>query len=193
MIDSIKLQKNLMVNPDGNVGAITLSALFARFGAKKEWADELGLSANVHFREAGLLDNPLFLAHFMAQCAHESDNFKAMEEYASGAAYEGRKDLGNLIKGDGVRYKGRGPIQGTGRANYRKFGQIMGVDLERRPEILSYPSMGLWFSCLYWTDKKLNSYAALDDILTITKRINGGTNGLDDRKAKLAKAKGIIL
>ena len=60
---------------------------------------------------------PMRAAHFVAQLAHESDRFRAMEEYATGAAYEGRKDLGNVKAGDGKRYKGRGVIQLTGRAN----------------------------------------------------------------------------
>ncbi len=188
-----RLQTKLGVGADGIIGRGTIAALFRHFGCPRERADELALSGNVHMVAAGILDTSLRLAHFTAQLAHESDNFLAMEEYASGAAYEGRVDLGNTEPGDGKRYKGRGPIQGTGRANYRKYGRMMGIDLERHPEILGYPSVGMWFACLYWTEKGLNALADSDDLLTITKRINGGTNGLQDRQVKLAKAKALML
>jgi len=192
MIDATLLQVALGVTPDGDIGPNTLRALFARMGAGPV-AGELGLSANVHFRTYGILDNGLRLSHFMGQCAHESAGFVYMEEIASGSAYEGRADLGNTQPGDGKRYKGRGPIQLTGRANYRKFGRLIGIDLEQHPEIASYPSVGLLCACLYWSNRGLNAKADADDLLGITKAINGGTNGLEDRKARTAKAKEIIL
>jgi predicted chitinase len=71
----------------------------------------------------------------MGQASHESGGFRYKEELASGKAYEGRKDLGNINKGDGERYKGRGIIQITGRANYKEYGDILGVDLVNNPEI----------------------------------------------------------
>lgn len=192
-IDAIKLQKRLGVVADGVIGRGTLTALFAHFGASKDWAEELALSANVHFRSYGILDSAMRLAHFMAQLAHESDNFRAMEEYASGTAYEGRKDLGNVQPGDGKRYKGRGPIQLTGRANYRTYGQALGFDFERHPEIVANPSIGLMVALEYWRRNNLNTLADADNIEAITRRINGGTNGLADRKAKLVKAKALLL
>ena len=76
------------------------------------------------------ITTPLRLAHFLAQCAHESGNFKFITEFASGSAYEGRKDLGNTQPGDGVRFKGRGFIQLTGRANYSKFSTFCNEDCE---------------------------------------------------------------
>ncbi len=93
-------------------------------------------------RTFGILDNSLRLIHFLAQLAHETGNFRYMEEIASGAAYEGRKDLGNTQAGDGKRFKGRGPIQLTGRANHRKYGQQLGIDFENNPEIVALPSVG---------------------------------------------------
>lgn len=191
-IDARKLQARLGVAADGIIGRNTLSALFRHFGCPPARADELALSAAVHFPAYGIMVSGLRLAHFVAQLAHESDNFKAMEEYASGAAYEGRADLGNTQPGDGKRYKGRGPIQLTGRANYREYGRELGIDFERHPEIVAMPSIGLIAGLRYWERKGLNAFADADDILTITKRINGGTNGLDDRRAKLATMKALL-
>jgi putative chitinase len=137
------------------------------------------------------IDSRLRVAHFLAQVAHESDGFCTCEEYASGRAYEGRKDLGNTRPGDGVRFKGRGLIQLTGRANYEKYGKRIDVDLIADPERAAEPATSLVLACEYWTATRggLNQYADRDDILTITRAINGGTNGLDDRRKYLARAK----
>lgn len=193
MLDVRRLQTNLAVGVDGDPGPGTMRALFARIGASPSIAGELGLSAAVHFRTYGLLESGLRLAHFMGQCAHESGGFRYMEEIASGAAYEGRADLGNTQPGDGKRYKGRGPIQLTGRANYRAFGREVGIDFEAHPEIVAFPSIGLMAAVRYWNSRGLNAKADADDLLGITKAVNGGTNGLEDRKVQTAKAKGIIL
>ena len=182
-----KLQKAVGVHDDGIIGRDTLTAVFRKLGASQSRAEELGLAANVHFRTFDILDNSLRLIHFLAQLAHESGNFRYMEEIASGAAYEGRKDLGNTQAGDGKRFKGRGPIQLTGRANYHKYGQQLGIDFENNPDIVALPSVGLLVACKFWSDNDLNTLADKDDVLTITRRINGGTNGFADRKAHLAK------
>ncbi|EOR08300.1 glycoside hydrolase family 19 protein [Acinetobacter tandoii] len=184
------LQKTLGVVVDGNIGRSTLTALFKKLGANQSWAEELALASNVHFKDYAILYNELRFAHFIAQLAHESGNFKYMQEIASGAAYEGRKDLGNVMAGDGVRFKGRGPIQLTGRANYKKYGQALGIDFESHPELVATPSIGLLVACKFWTSNALNELADKDDVLSITKKINGGTNGLNDRKANLTKIKG---
>ena len=189
-LDITKLQKAVGVKDDGILGRNTLTAVFRKLGASQSRAEELGLAANVHFRTYGILDNSLRFIHFLAQLAHESGNFRYMEEIASGAAYEGRKDLGNTQTGDGKRFKGRGPIQLTGRANYRKYGRALGIDFESHPEMVSIPSIGLLVACKYWAINGLNELADRDDISTITLRINGGTNGIEDRKAKLAMIKG---
>lgn len=193
MIVVSRLQGRLGVVTDGIWGPGTMRALFARCGASASIASELGLAANVHFRDAGILAHPLRLAHCMAQLGHESAGFRYMEEIASGVAYEGRSDLGNTQAGDGKRYKGRGPIQITGRANYRRFGRMVGIDIEQRPDLASAPSIGLLLACAYWTDKGLNALADRDDVEGITRKINGGLNGLLDREARLAKAKALIL
>ncbi|MBB4619986.1 glycoside hydrolase family 19 protein [Sphingomonas abaci] len=192
MIDIANLQRRLGVGVDGINGPATMGALFVRCGAPAVIGAELGLSAAVHFEAAGILDNMSRLAHAIAQMGHESDGFQAMEEYASGRAYEGRPDLGNTAAGDGVRFKGRGPIQITGRANYRLYGRRIGIDVERHPEIAAIPSIGLQLSCAYWTAKNLNAFADRDDIEGITRRINGGLNGLSDRQKRLAAAKALL-
>jgi len=193
MLDARRLQGRLGVSVDGEIGRGTLAALFAKMGAAPAIAAELGLAANVHFRTYGILDTGLRLAHFMGQCGHESGGFRYMEEIASGAAYEGRADLGNTQPGDGRRFKGRGPIQLTGRANYRRVGRLIGIDLESHPEIVARPSIGLLVGCVYWDGRKLNAKADADDLLGLTRAINGGTNGLEDRKVQTAKAKALVL
>src|SRR5687768_8130198 len=131
---------------------------------------------------------------FLAQLAHESGELRFMEEIASGAAYEGRRDLGNTQPGDGKRYKGRGLIQLTGRANYKKYGDRIGEDLIGNPTRAADPATSLILACEYWKNTRggLNQFADKDDVVTITKAINGGLNGLDDRKQYLAKAKRVL-
>ncbi|PPQ29695.1 peptidoglycan-binding protein [Rhodopila globiformis] len=128
-------------------------------------------------------------AHFLAHTCHESDGFCTTEEYADGKAYEGRDDLGNTRPGDGVRYKGRGLIQLTGRSNYAAYGKILGLDLVARPEIAAEPKTALLIACEFWTQHKLNALADKDDLIRITRRINGGLNGLADRRERPARAK----
>lgn len=144
------------------------------------------------------INSPLRLAHFLAQLAHESDGFKTMEEYASGAAYEGRADLGNIHPGDGVEYKGRGWIELTGEANYLRFFKETGVDIwddpkdshdNDDPKKAATPEVSAQTAVWYWQAHNLNALADKDDVRGITKKINGGYNGLDSRKAYLSRAK----
>lgn len=125
------------------------------------------------------------LGAFLAQIIWESDQLKTVVEYASGAAYEGRKDLGNTISGDGVRFKGRGLIQLTGRSNYDKFtkwNNEKGVDFTTQPELLETARYAVLASVFYWTDRNLNQYADNLQFDQITKIINGGTNHAAERK-----------
>ncbi len=131
-------------------------------------------------------------AHAMAQFLHESGGFLFKREIASGQAYEGRRDLGNTQPGDGRRYKGRGWIQITGRANYRKFGHLLNLSLEQQPELAETDENAARIACAFWTAHNLNRFADLDDILTITRRINGRTNGLTDRHSRLILAKRVL-
>lgn len=129
------------------------------------------------------------IEHFIAQAAHESDGFCTTEEYASGAKYEGRADLGNVQKGDGPRYKGRGIFQLTGRVNYQRYGQRLGLDLIGKPELAAEPVISLEIACLYWVDRKIGPKADEDDLYLVTRAINGGINGLADRRKYLTFAK----
>ncbi len=132
---------------------------------------------------------------FLAQLAHESGQLIYMEELASGQAYEGRLDLGNTQPGDGKRFKGRGPIQLTGRANYRAAGQALGLNLEAQPEMVKTPAVGFRTSVWFWSVNELNDLAdagTLDSFRKITKKINGGTNGQADRENYWAKAKNAL-
>lgn len=192
MINVQRLQQRLGVGTDGILGPGTYGALFRHFGCGEERSRELGLAANVHFETYEIIDSADRLAHFMAQLAHESGGFRYMEEIASGEAYEGRANLGNVNPGDGKRYKGRGPIQLTGRANYRSYGRVLGIDFERHPELVAIPSIGLIVACRYWHINGLNALADLGDVEKITRRINGGLNGFADRKAQLAKMKALL-
>lgn len=119
--------------------------------------------------------------HFLAQMLHESSGFVYLKEIASGVAYEGRKDLGNTEPGDGKKYKGRGIIQLTGRSNYRRYGKLIEADLENHPLAAEDPDIAVEVAIAYWLDKKCNEPAFLGKFEEVTRRINGGLNGLSDR------------
>lgn len=118
---------------------------------------------------------------FLAQIGHESGQLRYTEELASGEAYEGRVALGNTTKGDGVKYKGRGLLQITGRSNYLLCSLALDLPLLENPELLKQ----LPYSCLsagwFWNNNNLNSYCDKGDFYGLTKRINGGLNGIEDR------------
>jgi len=138
------------------------------------------------------INTPIRRAAFLAQLAHESGELRYMEEIASGEAYEGRKSLGNTQPGDGKRFKGRGPIQLTGRANYRKAGAALGLDLENNPERVADPEVGCQVAGWFWETRGLNKLADEGDFRQITRRINGGFNGLEKREAYFQKAKTVL-
>lgn len=131
------------------------------------------------------------VAQFIGQITHECDGFCTTEEYASGKAYEGRKDLGNTVYGDGVRYKGRGLIQLTGKVNYKLYGELLDIDLLNNPMIAADPKTSLLIACEYWKQRNLNKYADKNDLVSITRKINGGLNGIDSRLKYYKKAKSI--
>jgi putative chitinase len=135
----------------------------------------------------------LRIAHFLGQTCHESAGFRTTEEFATGDAYEGRADLGNTKAGDGRRYKGRGLLQLTGRANYRALGKVLKVDLENDPERAADPALSLRIACEYWKSHKINAACDRDDLIAVTRAINGGTNGLEDRRGYTSSAKAAII
>ena len=120
-------------------------------------------------------------AAFLAQIAHESGSLRYVEEIADGSAYEGRVDLGNTQPGWGRLYKGRGFLQITGRTNYRRCGEALKLDLLASPALLCTPENAARASTWFWQSRQLNELADRDQFGLVTKRINGGYNGLDDR------------
>ncbi len=138
------------------------------------------------------IDTLLRQSHFLAQVGHESGELNYTEEIASGNAYEGRTDLGNTEPGDGQKFKGRGLIQLTGRANYAAYGSAIGVNLidgDDSRRIATDPELAVDVACWFWASRQLNQFADRDDIEEITRRINGGLNGLADRERQLGRAK----
>jgi predicted chitinase len=146
---------------------------------------------NAAMREAGI-NTKARAAAFLAQLLHESAELRHFEELADGSAYEGRKDLGNTQAGDGPRFKGRGPIQLTGRANYAAAGEALGVDLVSSPQRAADAEVGFRVSAWFWNSRGLNKLADAGDFVGITRRINGGTNGLADREKFHARALAIL-
>jgi predicted chitinase len=146
------------------------------------------------------IDSPARTAAFLAQLAHESGQFRFMEEIWGPTPAQRRyepvntlaSNLGNTEPGDGFRFKGRGPIQITGRANYKRFGGLLGLDLVGDPQRAAQPDVAFRVAGLFWSKKGLNELAdqaTPDAFREITRRINGGFNGLEDRQRFYEAAK----
>jgi len=160
----------------------------------------------LHIKYKTLLDKnnintPLRIAHFLAQIDHESGGFKYLKELG-GSKYLDKYDTGSLAKAlgntpedddDGQKYCGRGYIMITGYANYKELSEAVGVDFITHPELLEQEANAIIAALWFWSKRKLNQYADLDDIKTITKKINGGYNGIEDRKRLLIKYKKELL
>lgn len=139
-------------------------------------------------------------AAFVAQLAHESGEFRWMEEIwgptAAQRRYEPPSDLaarlGNTQPGDGKRFKGRGPIQITGRYNYTKYGRLLQRDLVTEPAAAAAPDVAFATAGLFWSTNGLNELADAQQFVAITRRINGGTNGLADRQKYYERAKSVL-
>lgn len=144
-----------------------------------------------------ILDNVIFdtnavtiprAAALLAQLGHESGDCRWLEELGDGAAYEKRKDLGNTERGDGMRYKGRGIIQLTGRVNYRTAGSALGIDLEKFPQLAKEPATAGRVASWYWNTHGCAALADRFDFDGVTRAINGGLNGIQDRRNRFLRA-----
>ena len=139
---------------------------------------------------------PLRMAAFIAQVGHESGQLRYVREIwgptAQQAGYEGRADLGNTVKGDGSKYRGRGLVQITGRANYAACGEALGLDLINQPELLEQPQHAAMSAAWFWSTKGLNTLADKGEFVKITRRVNGGVNGLEDRQRLYAQAQKVL-
>lgn len=131
-------------------------------------------------------------AAFLAQVAHESGELRYTLELADGHGYEGRADLGNTEPGDGPKYKGRGLIQITGRANYEACGKALGLPLIATPSLLEVPAGACRSAGWYWQSHALNGFSESDKFGSITRTINGGYNHLDERLAYWLRARKVL-
>lgn len=146
------------------------------------------------------INTKLRTVHFFAQIAHESGNFKYLKELGNDV-YLDKYDTGKLAKelgntpeddNDGQKYRGRGFIQITGLSNYKELSKDMGINFVSNPELLEQEVNAMISALWFWNKRKLNQFADLDDIKSITKKINGGYNGLDDRIKYLNQYKSIF-
>lgn len=135
------------------------------------------------------INTPQREAAFIAQVAHESGELLYTREIASGTAYEGRRDLGNVQAGDGPRFKGRGLLQITGRFNYALCGAALELDLTQTPQLLEMIPGCTRSAAWFWKRHGLNKFADVDDIEGITRRINGGLTHIDDRRMYWQRAR----
>ncbi|RMS72361.1 Glycoside hydrolase protein [Pseudomonas syringae pv. aceris] len=147
------------------------------------------------------IDTRLRIAAFIAQIGHESGQLRYVRELGSDS-YLAKYDTGQLAlrlgntpeaDGDGQLYRGRGLIQITGRANYAECGEALGLDLLQQPELLERPEHAAMSAAWFWHRAGLNTFADRGDFLTITKRINGGTNGLADRQGLYERALKVLV
>jgi len=183
---------------DGGLGKRTYAALLRLAAGRQLGALGLALGeALAGEAVAAGLTTSLRLAHFLAQASHETLGFRYLSEIwgptPAQKRYEGRADLGNTQPGDGSLFRGRGIFQLTGRANYARYGALIGIDLVANPVRAAEPAIAVQTATEYWKDGGLNALADRDDVRAITKRINGGFNGLAERTAILNRVKAVLL
>ena len=176
---------------------ITVMQLMAAIGCTAERAARFVQPLNAAMRQFGI-DTPERIAAFLAQVGHESGRLHYVREIWNPAqcpwqaAYEGRTDLGNTHPGDGSLFRGRGLIQITGRTNYRECGLALSLPLESSPTLLEQADNAALSAAWFWMTHGCNELADAGEFVTITRHINGGTNGLQDRLALLATAQSAL-
>lgn len=174
------------------MNALTAAQVAASCGARIDRATTFEPFLNAAMA-AYAVDTPMRQAAFLAQAGHESGGLKYVVELwgptPAQSRYEGRKDLGNTQPGDGYKYRGRGLIQTTGRANYTTTGVALNLPLVQTPELLATPENAARSAAYFWHLKNLNALADEGKFETVTRRINGGLNGLDDRLIRYAGAR----
>lgn len=173
---------------------LTFAQLHAILPYSRQRAREFLPHLNAAMAANGIT-TPARACAFIAQLGHESGSFLYVKELASGRAYEGRADLGNTQKGDGVRFKGRGLIQVTGRDNYIACSLALFGDrrLLEHPELLEEPKHAVDSAAWFWRTHGLNAHADKFDMHRITKIINGGYNGLAERLAMYRDARKVLM
>jgi len=173
----------MMINADQLVACTRCTFMRANM-----WLDPINAAMSAY-----KINTPQRVAAFLPQIAHESGNLVYVREIwgptEAQTGYQGRKDLGNLRPGDGRKYLGRGLIQITGRSNYmavrdglRELFPIA-PDFEQSPELLELPAWAAYSAAWYWAKHGCNELADAGDFEAITRRINGGLNGYEDRMA----------
>lgn len=153
------------------------------------------------YKEVFHIDTPLRMAHFLAQIAHESNELRYTKELGNKAYFvkydngKLKQMLGNTKEGDGYKYRGRGLIQITGRANYQAYqsSKYCNGDIMENPQLLEQPLGAVKSAMWWWWKHGLNELADKDSFTAITKTINGGTNGLESRRKYLKKAKSVLV
>lgn len=155
-----------------------LTRLAKACGAKPNAAVIRGIVDNQDWLDVGGISTAPRIAEFLAQACLETDYFKTLEEYwgptTAQKGYEGRDDLGNVVAGDGKKFKGRGIFQCTGRANYTTYGRRLGIDLLKEPQRAAEPEISVRIAVMYWNDKGLNAYADRGETAAISRAINRG-------------------
>jgi len=216
------IQTRLGVTADGDAGPKTWAALLARVGAVGNPLQLQIGAAFVKYASDGGLTTPLRIAHCLAQSSVETAGFTQLTENLNYRAetivrtwpsrfptvasatpfahnpealankvYGGR--FGNVRPGDGWFYRGRGTKQTTFHDNYAEVERVTGLPVLATPDLLGEADAGTRAGCIYWHERNCNALADADDIGAVTRRVNGGLNGLPERRAALARAKAVLL
>lgn len=203
MIDVASLQRRLLAQgyaigtADGAFGPRTMAGLLAHVSLRP-MADMQPVAAAMvkHIDRFGLRETAERLANWTGQTSHETGGYRYLREIwgptDAQRRYEGRRDLGNTQPGDGKRFMGRGLIQVTGRANYTDMAMRSGLPLVEQPELLEQPDAAVLVSAIWWTRAKLNALVDAGREDDVTRKINGGENGISDRRARVARAKAML-